>query len=346
MGHLHRLIEAHGPISVAQYMAEALGHPQFGYYTTRDPLGAGGDFVTAPEISQMFGELIGAWCADLWLQMKQPAPLRLVELGPGRGTLMSDALRATRSVAGFHQAVDLHLVETSPTLRACQSAALAAHRPAWHDDIGTLPPGPAILLANEFFDALPVRQFQASSGAWHERLVDIDGREKLRFVLNGAAEGPTSATEGTIRETCPAGLAVAGAVASRIVRHGGAALVVDYGYDRPGCGDTLQALREHKFHDVLASPGDADLTAHVDFAALSEAARNAGARIHGPVDQGRFLAALGIGTRAAALKRAAPDEADDIDAAVARLTGSAQMGSLFKVLAMTSAGLVPAGFEA
>jgi NADH dehydrogenase [ubiquinone] 1 alpha subcomplex assembly factor 7 len=346
LDHLRRHIALEGPISVADYMALALGHPEHGYYMSRDPFGRAGDFVTAPEISQMFGELIGLWSAQVWHDMGKPQSFKWVELGPGRGTLSADALRAMKRVTGLIDALDVHLVETSPLLRERQREAITGLSPSWHDTLAEVPAGPAVVVANEFFDALPVRQFQASSGAWHERLVDIDGRERLRFVLNGAAEGPTSAAEGTIRETCPAGLAVAGAVASRIVSHGGAALVVDYGYDRPGCGDTLQALREHKFHDVLASPGDADLTAHVDFAALSEAARNAGARIHGPVDQGRFLAALGIGTRAAALKRAAPDEADDIDAAVARLTGSAQMGSLFKVLAMTSAGLVPAGFEA
>lgn len=357
MPHLHRLIAAQGPISVAQYMAETLGNPEHGYYTTGAPFGTKGDFVTAPEISQMFGELIGAWCADVWLQMGQPRPFSLVELGPGRGTLMSDALRATRGAEGFVDAVDLHLVEISPVLRRQQADALAAHRPTWHDALDSVPDGPVIVVANELFDALPVHQFQFVGGHWRERLIDVDeAGGRLRFVLGPAAtEGSGSEAAksderppppNAIREDCPSGRALIERIGCRIKTQGGAAVVVDYGYDRPGYGDTLQAVRKHQPIDVLATPGEADLCAHVDFVALVDAARGTDVTVWGPVTQGRFLKTIGIEARADALKQAEPGQSGEIDAAVARLTETEQMGSLFKVLAMTSAGVTPAGFSA
>jgi len=347
--HLRQLIAATGPISVAQYMAEALSHPEFGYYTTRDPFGAGGDFTTAPEISQMFGELIGAWCADIWQQMGAPDPVRLVELGPGRGTLMADALRATDRVAGFRGAIDLHLIETSTHLRDVQATTITDPSPTWHDTLDDVPAGPTLIVANELFDALPVHQFVYQDAAWHERLVTSQEGGGLGFVLGpevGAPSVEVVPSDGAVHETCPAAEALMQRIASRIAAHGGAALIVDYGYDGPALGDTLQAVRNHESHDVLHDPGEADLCAHVDFPALRAAARGAGATVHGPVGQGPFLLSIGLAQRAAALAAAAPDQAAEIDATVVRLTAPTEMGSLFKVLAVTSAGIEPAGFDA
>lgn len=349
-----RRIAQAGPLSVAEYMALCLGHPQHGYYMTRDPLGAAGDFTTAPEVSQMFGELLGLWAAQCWLQMGQPDPVRLVELGPGRGTLMADALRATARVPGFHEAVRLHLVETSPVLRQRQAAALGKYAPASHDRLAEVSEGPLLLLANEFFDALPVRQFQKGpKGRWAERKVGLDDAGALAWKLDPTAGDalvhPTlrGAPEGSVVEICPAGVAVAAEIGARLAAHPGAALFVDYGYSGPAVGDTVQALRHHAFVPVLETPGEADLTAHVDFTALGEAAARAGAVAYDPVPQGDFLVSLGIEQRAAALKRlATPTQAGDIDAALNRLVGDASMGRLFKVQALASPGLpAPAGFE-
>lgn len=346
-------IRATGPLSVAEFMEAALGHPRYGYYTTRDPLGAGGDFVTAPEVSQMFGELIGLWCVDLWQRMESPDPFILAELGPGRGTLMADALRAGGMVPAFRRALRLHLVETSPVLRRLQAAALGPAQPSWHEDAGALPPGPMLLIANEFLDALPIRQFERSQEGWHERRIGLgeDG-ETLAFLRDPAPCAvpdrgrPPGDEPGAVRETCPAALDLAGALGRRLAREGGAALFIDYGYFPSACGDTLQALRRHRFDSVLAAPGSADLTAHVDFAAIAGAAREGGARVHGPVSQAGFLRALGIELRVARLVRGAtPAQAEAVVKACNRLLDPAQMGSLFKVLAVTHPDLpVPAGF--
>jgi NADH dehydrogenase [ubiquinone] 1 alpha subcomplex assembly factor 7 len=352
---LRRRIAVDGPLTVAQYMAEALGHPRHGYYITRDPLGAAGDFTTAPEISQVFGELVGLWCADQWQRMGAPDPVLLVELGPGRGTLMQDALRAIgRAAPGFRAALRLHLVETSPTLRAAQAARLAAADPVWLDRLADLPDGPALVVANEFFDALPIRQWQRGTGGWHERLVGWDETAgTLRWELSARADpglalipdAVRTAPEGSIAEACPAGLSHAAMLGRRLAQQGGAALVVDYGPARSAAGDSFQAMRHHTFVDPLAAPGEADLTAHVDFQALALAAAQAGAAAHGPVPQGAFLEALGLRARATQLKRASPARAAEIDAAIERLAGPAQMGTLFKVLALTAPGLgTPAGF--
>jgi SAM-dependent MidA family methyltransferase len=347
---LARLIALEGPIGVDRFMALALGDPRHGYYMTRDPFGAAGDFVTAPEISQIFGELLGLWCADLWLRLGRPAPVRLVELGPGRGTLMRDMLRAMRVVPGLHEALDVHLVETSPVLRRAQARTLAssAVAPSWHADLAEVPGGPLLLVANEFFDALPIRQFRREADGWHERLVGLDDEGRLRF---GTAPEPEaalarSAPDGAVLEICPSGIEVMRSIAGRIAADGGGALVFDYGHPG-GFGDTLQAVRRHAFADPLMDPGEADLTAHVDFGALSAAARQRGAVPWGPRPQGEVLRALGLAERADALARAHPAEAPAVKAAVHRLAGDAPdgMGRLFKAMAVMPAGIVAAGFD-
>jgi SAM-dependent MidA family methyltransferase len=335
---LAQLIASDGPISVARYMAEANAH----YYDTRDPFGTAGDFTTAPEISQMFGELIGLWLADLWVRAGSPDNCRYVELGPGRGTLAADALRAMAS-AGLKPGVDF--VETSPVLRAAQTERVPdAH---WHDDLSTLPAnGPLLAVANEFFDALPIRQMIRTHAGWCERRVDHDGE---RFV---PVEGPPAtdavlhdATEGTIIEASPAREQAVRELAARIAAQGGAAIVFDYGHLRTTAGDTLQAVSQHRYADPWQQPGTRDLTAQVDFEALATAAQAAGVRVHPPCEQGGWLKALGIDQRVAMLARAAPDRGDELAAARERLAGDAQMGRLFKVMALSHPDWPqPAGF--
>jgi len=343
---LAREIAATGPMPVARYMAECLAH----YYATRDPLGRGGDFTTAPEIGQVFGELVGLWLADLWLRAGEPAPVRLVELGPGRGTLMADLWRATARVPGFHAAASLHLVETSPSLRAEQARRVPHAR--WHDRLDEVPDdAPLLLVANEFFDALPIRQLVRTGAGWRERMVAHDARGF--FACAGATPldvlvppAFADAAEGSVFELAPAGTAVAAEIGSRLAARGGAALIVDYGHAGPALGDTLQAVKAHAFADPFAGPGEADLTAHVDFAALARAAASAVA--HGPLTQGALLTALGIGARTEALAaRARPDQAELLRAGTARLVGDDAMGSLFKALALTGgAWPTPAAFPA
>jgi NADH dehydrogenase [ubiquinone] 1 alpha subcomplex assembly factor 7 len=341
-----------GPIPVAEYMAIALGDPEHGYYRTRDPLGADGDFVTSPEISQVFGELIGLWCAVTWRAMGAPDPVRLIELGPGRGTLMADALRAVRGVPDFLAAADIHLVETSPELRRRQREALTNTRPTWHDRVSDAPVGPCLIIANEFFDALPVEQFVRTPDGWRQRCVGLDAAtDGLCFVLTGKqGQVPAriaNAPVGMPCETRPDGEELAREIAGRIVSDGGAALIIDYGHAASAAGDTLQAVRRHRFDDVLARPGVADLTAHVDFEALAAAARETGAAVHGPVAQGMFLERLGLGARMEKLCDGAPDRAPDIRGRCRRLVDPEQMGTLFKVFAIVQPGSPPpAGFGA
>lgn len=357
--HLRRRIALHGPLTVAEYMAEVLADPRHGYYMKGDPFGAAGDFTTAPEINQMFGELIGLWCAVVWRLMGEPRAVNLVELGPGRGTLLADLLRAAKTEPEFGAAVRLHLVETSPPLRARQRQALEvaglADGPVWYDAFAEVPEGPLLLVANEFFDALPIRQFARTDLGWRERLVDFDeASARLRFVLS-APGGPSplmppslrEAPPGSMIEVCPAALSLAHEVARRLAGCGGAALIVDYGHPESAAGDTLQAVKRHAFHDPLAEPGTADLTAHVDFAALARAAAEAGAASFGPLAQGVFFERLGIAARARALQaRATPRQAHDLAAAYRRLVDPAEMGALFKVLALTHPTLpAPPGFE-
>ncbi|WP_232628451.1 class I SAM-dependent methyltransferase [Methylobacterium sp. Leaf118] len=332
---LARAIRADGPIGLDRYMALCLGHPAHGYYATRDPFGARGDFVTAPEISQMFGELIGAWAAAVLAAMPATPRPCLVELGPGRGTLLADALRALTAAGA---AFDLHLVETSPVLRALQAQRLAAAAPVFHDGLDTLPEAPLLVIANEFFDALPARQFVRMGRGWCERRVGLseDGAA-LAFGLDPEPDPriDAEAPAGAVLTLPTAALAVMRDLGRRLVRSGGALLAIDYGHDRPGFGDTFQALARHGSVDPLARPGEADLTVHVDFPALARAATSEGAALHGPVTQRDFLQALGLGPRAERLKaRATTAQAQAIDAAVARLTDPDPrgMGALFKVL--------------
>ena len=337
---LRRTIAASGPICVAHYMAEANAH----YYRTRDPLGAAGDFTTAPEISQMFGELVGLWVADLWSRAGRP-PAYYVELGPGRGTLAADALRAMRA-AGLEPPV--HFVETSPVLRAAQAKRVPGA--IWHADLSTLPEDrPLLVVANEFFDALPIRQLIATPSGWRERLVGAEGE---RFVPAAGPPLPDSAVPehvraappGTILETSPASVATVRHLAHRINMQGGAALIVDYGHDRTSAGETLQAVALHDYADPWMDPGERDLTAHVDFEALAAAAE--GLEVHGPVGQGAWLTALGIDVRSEALSRAAPAKADEVASARERLVSPAGMGTLFRGMALTAPGWPkPEGFR-
>ena len=342
-----RRIALAGPISLADFMAEALCHPRLGYYRKALPVGAAGDFTTAPEISQMFGELLGAWLAERWLAMGRPANVKLVELGPGRGTLMADAMRATRAVPGFHSAVDLHLVDINEQLRALQGELLAAYEPTWHARFDDVPDGPLLLVANEFFDALPVRQFEKTMRGWSERMVGLGGDGSLRLALTPGvtpyAAALPDAPVGTQAELCEAGLALASAIGVRLQRHGGWALIVDYGHDG-ALGASLQAVRGHRGADILDRPGETDLSAHVDFAAL---ARSTGRPTFGPVGQGEFLQRLGLAERANALKaRANAAQRASIDAASARLIAPDQMGTLFRVLAVgDDRSAAPAGFS-
>ncbi|WP_172300465.1 class I SAM-dependent methyltransferase [Pseudoruegeria sp. HB172150] len=336
---LIRRIGATGPITIAEYMTDCLLHPEHGYYSTRDPFGAGGDFTTAPEISQMFGELIGLALAQAWLDQGAPTPFTLAELGPGRGTLMADLLRATRDVPGFHAAARVHLVEASPTLRERQKQTLETYEITWCGSADNLPDAPLFLIANEFFDALPIRQFVRDEGGWRERQVAlIDGQ--LALALSTPAPiaeldhrlGDTR--PGDLVETCAPARAVMQAIASRVAGHGGAALVIDYG-DWRSLGDTLQALRGHQSENPLASPGDADLTAHVDFEALAKAATGLAHTAMTP--QGVFLERLGITPRAQALARNLQGKALEAHiAAHRRLTHPDEMGSLFKTIAFHS----------
>ena len=344
-------IRRDGPISVATYMELCLHHPAHGYYRCGQPIGAGGDFITAPEVSQMFGELIGLWCAAVWQAMGEPQQVRLVELGPGRGTLLVDALRAAETVPAFRDAIDLHLVEVSDSLRADQATLLADAQPTWHERFETVPPGPVLVIANEFFDALPIRQFERVGNSWQERVVTLaPSSQALRFAAADSVpveDGFGCAPSGAIVECAPAREALAGALAERVSAEGGSALIIDYGPERPGFGDTLQAMKRHRRHDALDEPGSADLTAHVDFSALASAARHEGAHVFGPVPQGQFLRSLGIEARAARLRQgASADQVAEIDSALRRLTDVHGMGELFKALALTHPALdTPPGFE-
>jgi NADH dehydrogenase [ubiquinone] 1 alpha subcomplex assembly factor 7 len=350
-----RRIRAEGPLTVAAYMAMALHDPEDGYYARRGPIGAVGDFTTAPEISQIFGELIGLWCAELWGRIGRPDPVVLAELGPGRGVLMSDLLRAAGTVPEFRRALRVCLVEASPVLRAEQERRLHRAQPTWVSRVEDLPAGPMLMVANEFLDALPIRQFVRGAGGWSERMVAVDAEDRLVLVEGPespvarrlVSDGPRHCAPGTIAEICPPALALAGALGYRLARQPGAALFIDYGYFPTASGPTLRAIQHHRPVSVLAAPGNADLSAHVDFAAFTEAARAAGAEIYGPIGQGRFLTALGAGLRLAALSaRATAAQRGSLESGVRRLLDPSQMGDLFKVVALVSPGLPsPAGFD-
>jgi len=344
------MIQSSGPMPVWRYMELCLTHPEHGYYVARDPLGREGDFITAPEVSQMFGELIGLWSASVWRAAGSPDEFRLIELGPGRGTMMADALRALRVLPPMYQALSVHLVEINPILRERQKAILQNVRNiAWHDNIDEVPSGPCVILANEYFDVLPVHQVVRRENGWHERTIEIDADGRLVF---GVAPDPMPRFEVLLPPLVRA--APIGAVfewrpdteimklALRVREQSGAALIVDYGHLRSDAGDTFQAIARHSFADPLRNPGQADVTAHVDFQALTHAAEDMGAAVHGPVSQAEFLKRLGIETRAARLMaKASPEVAEDIAVALKRLIGGGRggMGSMFKVLAISGPDL-------
>ena len=313
---LAREIARSGPISVARFMDLALAHPSWGYYRRRDPLGAEADFVTAPELSQAFGEIIGLWLVEAWAGLGRPRPLRLVELGPGRGTLMADLLRATSKVAGFSDGLRVHLVETSAPLRARQRERLKGTDVTWHDAFEEVPSGPVLLIANELFDALPVHQLTRRGDGWVERRIGLDESGRLSFRLADSASplamqvpGSLEAPPGTIAEVSPARTDLAAAIGARLRAEGGIALVIDYGAWATGpTGDTLQAVEGHAVADPLQRPGEVDLSTQVDFCAVAEAALAAGAAVYGPIPQGPFLRTFGIDLRVAQLLRQATPE--------------------------------------
>ena len=344
-------IRANGPISIATYMALCLTHPGAGYYKQGDPLGAAGDFITAPEISQIFGELIGFFLVNLWQQMDQPKSFTLLELGPGRGTLMADVLRVAARAEGFLDAQHLQLFETNPRLIAEQKLQLGTFNPYWSEQVDAVGDGPVLVVANEFFDALPIRQFVRGDTGWHERLVGLQHEQRV-FGLSPAPIPPESlpaavhdAGQGAVYEAGLAGGEVMARLAGAVARQGGAVLVIDYGYAATQVGETLQAVHRHTYADPLAAPGEIDLSAHVDFGALGAVANVRGLEVHPLATQGDFLKRLGIAERAASLTKANPASAKTIGTALHRLTAAEQMGDLFKVLCATSPGLRPLGLS-
>jgi NADH dehydrogenase [ubiquinone] 1 alpha subcomplex assembly factor 7 len=337
-------IRDNGPMTVAEFMGACLYDPKHGYYATRPSIGgASADFLTAPESSQMFGELIGLWCAYEWAVLGKPA-FNWIELGPGRGVLMQDALRATQQVAGMHDNSNIVLVEMSAPLR--EEQATRVPNAEWAVRLEDAPPGPSFIIANEFLDCLPIRQFVRGEDGWHEKLVGLSEAEQLTFGLSAALPAPDGEEEiGAVREIAPSLETVIYEIERRLHDAPGRALFIDYGYVRPEGADTLQALQNHKHVDPLAAPGEADLTAHVDFARVAHLAAQAGLQVHGPITQAAFLRALGIDVRANALTEANPAHAERLQRELTRLTGAEQMGVLFKVICLSSPNLpAPAGF--
>ncbi|MDW6022315.1 class I SAM-dependent methyltransferase [Mesorhizobium sp. BAC0120] len=343
-----RLIEANGPLSIADYMAFCLFDPKDGYYTTREPFGASGDFTTAPEISQMFGELVAVWLLTAWRALGRPSPVTLAEIGPGRGTLMKDMLRVLgRLGPDLWGSASVAMIETSPRLVAVQKATLGdlADRPEWHETIDTLPRQPLLIVANELFDAIPIRQYVKADGRWMERAVGLTEARELMFTARPGAPDPAllppdaaTAPDGAIAELSPARTALMEMLAERVAEGGAAALLIDYGYSKPAVGDTLQGLSHHAYTDPLADPGKADLTAHVDFSALSEVAKAHGLDAH-LLPQGEFLLRMGLLERAGQLGAAADSATRRrLQSEVDRLAGSDGMGTLFKVLAIAPTG--------
>jgi NADH dehydrogenase [ubiquinone] 1 alpha subcomplex assembly factor 7 len=350
------LIKSRGPISIADYMADALFHPHDGYYTSQTPIGAKGDFTTSPETSQIFGELIGAWLVQSWQDMGAPKTFNLVELGPGRGALMQDVLRAAQLRPAFLDAARVWLVEMSGRLRHEQQRRLrdAGIAPEWADSFADVPAAPTLLVANEFFDCLPIRQFVRVETGWRERMVGVEA-DHLAFTAAQIPPPPSvslpdkeTARIGDIFEINEPAESLTEAIAQCLVAHGGRALVIDYGHLHSGFGDTLQSVRNHAYWPALASPGKADITAHVNFDRLLARAFAAGAAAHGPVAQGVFLERLGIAARLERLSVGkSAEEARDLFAGAHRISSPAQMGELFKALCVSSPGLSePAGFTA
>jgi len=345
-------IRAGGPMSVATYMGLCLTHPSKGYYRAREPIGGKGDFITAPEISQMFGELIGFWLVNIWQQMGEPKAFTLLELGPGRGTLMADILRVACRAPGFRDALHLALFETSPHLMAEQQQKLAPYEPKYLQNFDTFEDGPVLVVSNEFFDALPIRQFIRKETGWHERQVGlIDGKRAFGLSPNpipraSMPEAVANAPLDSVLEVNFASAEVLSRIAKAVAKQGGSILAIDYGYAATQTGETLQGVRNHAYADVLDAPGETDLSAHVDFGALANVARQAGLAAQPLATQGDFLTRLGIGERSAALIKANPGSAADIKGARDRLITPEQMGNLFKVFCAHSPGLMPPGFTA
>jgi len=330
---IHAQIAQHGPMDVGQFMAMALSHPKHGYYVSRDPIGWSGDFITAPEVSQMFGEVLGAWAAHSWMQMGSPSEFVLLECGPGRGTLMADMLRASAGVDVFIDAARVHLVEVSPALKAKQAEVLDVYNPQWHDDLNTVPANlPIIVIANEFLDALPFRQLIYLDGDWHERMIGVDG-DSLRFTTRPAPQvlwpqfGKPRA--GDIYEFSAPRLNFVEAVCARMKEREGAALFIDYGHGGSAFGNTLQAVKDHAFCGVLDHVGNADLTSHVDFEPLYDVVKAQDCIAQPLMEQGDFLTMLGIEARAAYLVNKG---GEDIDKDLHRLIAADQMGAMFKVM--------------
>jgi NADH dehydrogenase [ubiquinone] 1 alpha subcomplex assembly factor 7 len=343
-------IVANGPMSVSSYMGLCLSHPRHGYYSVGRPIGAAGDFITAPEISQMFGELIGFFFVNLWQQMGQPTSFTLLELGPGRGTLMQDALRAACKADGFQNALHLQLFESNSLLKEEQARRLAPYSPYWATEIDAISEDPVFVIANEFFDAMPIRQFVKTDDGWHERLIGLRD-EKRAFGLSPTPIAESAAPPevhgafpGEVLELSPAAVDAMQRLSRKVALQGGAILAIDYGYGVTQTGETLQAVKDHAFADPLEAPGETDLSAHVNFGVLAEAARAAGLATAPLAEQGEWLLRIGLGERARALAKSNPAEAHNIARAVERLTSPEQMGKLFKVLCAHSPGLRPAGF--
>ncbi len=351
------LIKTNGPISIADYMTDALGHPHEGYYMSSSPVGAEGDFITAPEISQIFGELIGLWLVQSWTDMGSPPAFNLVEIGPGRGALMADILRAARLRPEFVNAATIWLVETSGRLRHEQQRRLRTESAAiqWADAFSDVAPGPTLLVANELFDCLPIRQFIRTKTSWRERLVGLaDDDQALAFTIDKTPAHPSlilpsveETTAGDIFEICEGGQALTTEIAQYLIENSGRALIIDYGHLASGFGDTLQAVRDHAYWPPLSSPGRADITAHIDFEALGRAAFEAGAAVYGPITQGAFLERLGLSLRVERLcKTISPAEAHEIKQSAHRISAPSQMGEIFKAFCLSSPDLpAPAGFE-
>ncbi len=348
-----------GPMNLADYMSLCLGHPTYGYYMTRDPFGEKGDFITAPEVSQLFGELVGAWIADSWVKIGAPEKVILLECGPGRGTLMADAMRATKNVDGFHKAVDMHLLETSPVLRDLQSKNLEQYGATWHDDLSSLPKDiPVIVVGNEFLDALPSRQLTWHETGWLENVIDLDINDTLRLHEVEADKEVIEAlipflippkigdqVEVSLEQQC-----FLGELMNIVLKQSGIILFIDYGFVHNVAGDTIQAVKNHSYCGLLETPGETDITAHVNFAEISQIAMKKNMMVHGPVSQGDYLKRLGISIREGLLREDATElQRRDLDAAVKRLVGedtkNNEMGALFKVIAFSSsADVVLAGF--
>ncbi|WP_093186839.1 class I SAM-dependent methyltransferase [Pseudovibrio sp. Tun.PSC04-5.I4] len=346
-------IADHGPMTIAQYMNLCLSDPKHGYYMTQQPFGTKGDFTTAPEISQLFGELIGAWLLHQWISQDLKDPIQLVEIGPGRGTLMKDILRVISLRPQMLAQTQIHLVETSPSLRKVQKKQLKAYEIKWHDNLQNIPKGPTLLVANELFDALPIHQYQLTDTGWRERCVGLNDDQELAIGIGSGTLSPVDVAKANLQaklgdtlEVSPASNAIASSIAQRIKENGGAALVIDYGYSKTATGDSFQAMKSHEYVSVLEHCGEADLTAHVNFQALANAAKAEGAHAHGPIGQGDFLLALGLLERAGQLGAGKSTlDQDQIRKDVERLAAPDKMGTLFKVLCLTASAIQPIPFN-